>query len=91
MASLGAAGMYNRARRRAAIRARERRISDSVTDIDALILYPQRRKQLMHKIKCAYVPWAPACRPKRTPGPGGKRRYTVPTTLQPMYQLTKFV
>ena len=49
LASLGAAGVYNRAKRRAAARARERRISDSVTDIDALLLYPQRRKKLVHK------------------------------------------
>ena len=75
LASLGVAGVYNRAKRRAAVRAREGRISDSVNDIDALILYPQRRKKLMHKIKCAYVPWASACRSKRPPGSGGKRRY----------------
>ena len=46
LASLGAAGVYNNAKRRAAARARERRITDSVTDVDALLLYPQRRRKL---------------------------------------------
>ena len=80
LASLGAAGVYNRARRRAAARARDGRVSDSVTDLDALMLYPARRRKLMHKIKCAYVPWASACRRKRKRGrgpPGEKRRCVV--------------
>ena len=88
LASLGAAGVYNRARRRAAARARDGRVSDSVTDLDALMLYPARRRKLMHKIKCAYVPWASACRRKRKRArgpPGEKRRYMyaqLPSSIQ---------
>lgn len=65
VAALGGVGFFNQAKRRAAAKIRRQGVSDDELDIDALILFPDRRQKLLKKIACAYMPWVKKCKKGR--------------------------